>query len=99
MIIIGTEIKININVEPIDDIHLSECDFTATFYANSEKSLVINKEQMIKKDEDNYVALVDSEILGKGLVRLRLEVQIPDKDFPDGYRKEIGVICTGVIIH
>ena len=99
MVIIGTELKININVEPIDDIHLSECNFTAIFYANSENSLVISKEQMIKKDEDNYVALVDSEALGKGLLRMRLEVQVPDSDFPDGYRKEIGVICTDIVIH
>ena len=99
MVILGTELKININVEPVDNVHLAECEFVATFYANSEKSLTINKSEMIYKDIDNYIALVDSQLLGKGLVRMKLEVEIPDKDFPDGYRKEIGVVCTNIVIH
>lgn len=99
MVNIGTELKININVEPMNGIHLSECDFTVTFYTNVERSLTISKSSMIESDSDNYIALVDSEFLGKGLLRMKLEIEVPDNDFPDGYRKEVEILCTDIVIH
>lgn len=94
----GTELKINVHVEPIGNVHLSDCEFTCTFFIYSNKSQVIKKNDMIKVDEDNYIARVDTTGLGQGTIHMKIEVDVPDNDFADGYRKEVDVVCTGITI-
>lgn len=94
----GTELKINVHVKPIGSIHISQCDFTCTFFASSNRSVVVPKDEMIKVDDDNYIALVDTGKIGLGKIKMKIEVQVPDSDFPDGYRKEVANVCTGITI-
>lgn len=98
MSVIGTELKININVKPIGDIHLSDCDFTCTFFINSTKSVVLKKADLIKVDNDNFIALLNSEDLGIGTIRMTIKILVPDSDFNDGFRTEIETVCTGINI-
>lgn len=98
MSVLGTQLKINVNVEPIGDIHLSNCDFKCTFFINPKKTIEQKKSGLIKVDDDNYIALIDSSLLGTGTIRMTIEVDIPDTDFPSGYRKEIDTVCTGITI-
>lgn len=53
---------------------------------------------MIKADDDNYVACVDSTKLGIGKIMCRVTAYIPDADFEDGLRKEVETVETNVTI-
>lgn len=98
MSVIGTELKVNINVEPIDGIHLSQCDFTCTFFINPNKSIILNKDNLIQLDDDNYLALLNSEDLGIGTVKMTIRILVPDDNFKDGTRTEIETVCTDINI-
>lgn len=112
MSIIGTELKINVNVEPIGNVHLADCDFECLFYIKGQvptasgvastkrgtKSVLVRKEEMLRVDDDNYVALVDSSLLGVGNVMMTIKVYVPDTDFDDGFRTEVDSVWTGVTI-
>lgn len=98
MSVVGTQLKININVEPIGETHLSDCDFNCTFFISKSKPVRQKKTDLIKVDNDNYIALVDSSLLGTGTIMLTMEINVPDTDFPNGYRKEVSTVCTGVTI-
>lgn len=98
MSIIGSQFKINVHLEPINDIHLDSCSFVCTFFTSSNKYITIDKKDMKKVDEDNYVALIDSSLLSVGNIKMTINIDIPDKDFPSGYRKEIKTVNTNIVI-
>lgn len=95
---LGTEVKINIHAEPIDGLHMEDYDFEAEFYVYTNKSIIINKEDLIKIDADNYVALVDSTLLGAGTIYAKIVAEIPDDDFDDAHRTEVFRGSTGITI-
>lgn len=97
-IIVGTELKINVNVEPFGDTHLEDCYFECIFYVKKSRAQLIKKEDMIRQDKDNYVALVDSAKLGPGRLLLKISVYVPDMDFGDANRKEVDLLWTGVTL-
>lgn len=97
-VIAGTELKFNINIEPIDGITMSEYDFNAEFFTSAKSKLSVSKEDMIKIDDSNYVALVDTDIFEKGMLYMQLTAYIPDADFPDGLRTEVYRQSTGFVI-
>lgn len=98
MSVIGTELKIKINVKPIDNIHLSDCSFSCIFFINTSKTVVLDKSQLLKVDDDTYIALLNSEDLGVGTIKMTINIKVPDSDFSDGYRTEIETVCTGITI-
>lgn len=86
------EKKVLISIEPIDGLHMSDYDFKCVFYTYTNRAVVVEKKDMKKRDNDNYIAILDSEkirALGKGCVKLRVIGYIPDADFSDGYRTEV----------
>lgn len=97
---LGTEVKINVHVEPIDGkVHLSECEFKCEFYVHANKSITLEKKDIIQVDDDNYIALIDTAKIGYGTIKMTIEVDVPDGDFPDHLRKEVDTVCTGVTIN
>lgn len=90
--------KINVKVEPMNGIHLSECDFTCHLFVDKRKILSVPKNECRKEDEDNYIISFNTKDIGRGNVKLYMTLQIPDADYEKGY-KEINtkVICTGVV--
>lgn len=95
---VGSEIKINVNVEPHGVYHLSDYDFKCRFYTTQRSFIDVTKQEMIKLDNDNYIACIDTTRLGNGEVLLVFEAHLPDNDFADGYRTEIARLSTGVTI-
>jgi hypothetical protein len=95
---LGTELKINVHVEPIGGIRMSEYDFTCVFYVYKNKCLVINKRDMTKVDDDNYIANVDTTKIGAGCLKMRFEAEIPDSDINDGFRKEVELVDLNIPI-
>ena len=98
---LGTEFKINVHVEPIDGLHMSDYDFECEFFAYTNRGVKIPKSRMRKVDDDNYLAMITTELgktIGRGTLKLRLTAYIPDDDFEDGVRTEVAEVCTGVTI-
>lgn len=93
-LIVGTEFKVMINIEPFDGVHMEEMEFECAFYTRINEPLVVRKSEMIKIDADNYIALVNTEDMNPGTLRNRMIVDIPDRDFADGYRREIVDMVT-----
>lgn len=94
----GTEIKLNIHIDPLGTLHMSDYDFECKFYVFPKKAIIINKEDMVKIDDDNYLCMVDTTGLGIGCLHLTLIAQIPDSDFNDAIRREVVCVDTGIEI-
>lgn len=97
-IIYGSEIKLNINIKPVDFLHMSDYDFNVVFFTNSDSSVTLSKEQLKKVDDDNYLAMIDSTQLGLGKVKMKITAYLPDNDFDDKIRTEIIQTITGIQI-
>lgn len=95
---VGTMLKIGITANIGDGIHLSDVDFSCTFYnenrANAKQQF--SKSQMIEIDDDNYMGVVDTKILGTGKYGVILDVDVPDDNVEGGYRKEVVRFSTGI---
>lgn len=94
----GTEVKVNVHVEPIDGLHMADYDFTCRFYTYANKFVDLAKDELIQTDADNYVAVIDTALLSQGTLRLKLTAQLPDVDCADDFRQEVADVDTGVII-
>lgn len=95
---LGTELKLKIYVEPIDNITLDRCDFTVECFCSPKQSITIHKSDAIRIDKDNYVVLVDTNAIGVGTLRCKLIAQVPDADFDDLKRTDVSLINTGINI-
>ena len=95
---LGTELKINVHVEPIDGMHMSDYDFECVFFVYKNRPLVIKKNEMTKVDEDNYIAKVDSAKVGVGNLMMKFTADIPDSDMNDGLRKEVELVDLNIPI-
>ena len=98
------ELKINVHAEPLSGLHLSDYDFECLFYVHPNRVVSIPKADMTQVDEDNYTALITTEIgrkLGIGHIKMQMVAQIPDGDFPDGLRTEVSeeICINAVLIH
>lgn len=96
------EYKLNIHVEPIAGYHMDELSIKCLLYVYPNKVVEVNKSEMVKVDEDNYIIPLTAElvkIVGRGQLKVKVVANIPDGDFPDGFRTEVNEICTEVIIN
>ena len=98
-VILGSEIKLNVNIKPINngEFHAADYAFECQFYT-SKNTITLSREQMIYMDPDNYIATIDTKLLGVGEIKVKIIAQIPDDDFDDRLRTEITRINTGINI-
>lgn len=95
---IGTELKLNINIEPIGDVTMEDYDWQVDVYCSTKRIVTIPKTDAIKVDSSNYIIRVNTEELGAGELKCKVTAHIPDADFEDGIRNEIAAIDTGITI-
>ena len=95
---LGSEIKFNLNIEPIGGYTMDDYDFLAEVYCKAKKSVVVEKKDAIRIDANNYLLPVDTQEIGHGVIRVKIHALIPDKDFYDGVRTEVVFIETGIEI-
>lgn len=95
---IGTEIKLNISIDPIDGVTMDDYDFTIEAYCSAKRVMTIKKEDALRVDSSNYIILLDTTILGAGNLKCKITAHIPDDDFSDALRTEVVVVDTGVTI-
>ena len=91
---LGTELKLNINIEPIGEITMDDYDFEVDIYCSLKRVQTITKREAIRVDSDNYILCVDSSLLGHGELKAKVTAFIPDTDFEDNYRTEVVYITT-----
>ena len=92
VVTLGSDVKIAFTVDLPDDLILADIDFSGKVYNTMQKDdeVAFEKSDCIPiEDGKSYVVLVDTEELGVGSYLLKLTVQIPDTDYPSGYRKEV----------
>lgn len=97
-IFIGTELKLNVNIEPMGDVTMDDYDWSADVFCSTKRVVTVKKDDAIRIDSDNYVLLVDSLELGAGDVRVKFTAYIPDFDFSDTIRTEVAMVDTGLNI-
>lgn len=97
-IFLGTELKLNIHIEPIGEITMDDYDFEVEIYCSSKRAITVKKSDAIRNDENNYIILVDTNIVGSGALKCKVTAYIPDGDFEDSLRTEIVIIDTGINI-
>ena len=95
-IFLGTELKLNINIEPMGEFTMDDYDWSVEVYCSAKRVIVTKKEDAIRIDSNNYVILVDSSELGAGDVKCKITAYVPDFDFPDTLRTEVSMIDTGI---
>lgn len=94
----GTELKLNIGIEPIGGLTMDEYDFSIEVYCFQNKAIKFGKADTIRVDANNYMVLVDTSALGAGELKCKVTAQIPDGDFKDGIRTEIAYVDTNITI-
>lgn len=95
---LGSEIKLNLNIQPVGGYTMDDYKFVAEVYCKAKKSVVVEKEQSIRIDNNNYLLPIDTQDLGHGVIKVKVTAYIPDKDFADDLRTEVVFIETGIEI-
>ena len=103
---IPTELKLKVGIEPMGGLHMSQYDFEIEAYCNkksvatsSKKGDVLTNLVAIDGDDNSYIALIDTSVIGVGKLKCRVVAYIPDTDFTDdGVRTEVVVMDTGITI-
>lgn len=91
-IYIGSEVPFNIYIEPIDGVSAKDYDFNVSVYTSPKRAIEVQKSDLIKVDDDNYIVLVNTALIGTGKIVFRIEALVPDMRFPDGDRREIQLV-------
>ena len=95
---LGSEIKLNLNIEPAGGYTMDDYNFIAEVYCKAKKSVIVEKGKAIRIDANNYLLPVDTQELGHGYIKCKVTAQIPDVDFADGFRTEVVFIETNIEI-
>lgn len=94
---VGTDLKINVGLDIGSSITMDDAEFVVQFY-NDRKSVTVVKENMIRVDANNYVARLDTSLLGAGEIFAKVTTYVPDADFASGIRREVMRASTGIKI-
>lgn len=111
IVFLGTELKLNIHIDPIPkhpnqegeetqdgEWNMADYDFEIEVFCTPKKSVTITKEDAIEIDKNNYVILVDTNEIGVGTLKVKVIAHIPDGHFIDQARTEVSVEDTGIEI-
>ena len=94
---LGTIYKLNVHIEGLPGT-MDEVDFRCKFWTYR-KELTVEKKDMIRLDENNYMAVVDSSLLGRGTIKVQTTVLVPDTDVDGGVRTEIYTKYTDIKVN
>lgn len=99
IIFLGTELKLNINIAPIGGVNMDIFDFAVELYCNPARSQIITKDDAIRIDEDNYMVVVNTDIVGTGDLKAKITARVPDGDLDDdATRAEVTCVETNIKI-
>lgn len=94
---LGTTLKLLVSADLGEGIHLEDVDFSCVFFRSGiNTGQQVSKEAMMKLNQDEYIAVVDTNVIGTGEYYMRLTAYLPDTDVESGIRTEVVVVPTGV---
>jgi hypothetical protein len=97
-VFLGTQLKLNLSIEPIGTLTMDDFDFSVELYCSAKRVFTVSKDKTLRVDENNYLILVDSEVLGQGELKCKVIAYVPDEDFDDSIRTEVLMFDTGIRI-
>lgn len=83
-----SEFKAYIKLDPVGDLTMDDYDFYAEFYCTTNRRVKIEKKDMIRKEENEYWACLNSSDLGAGSLKCSVVRFVPDADFSDKLRTD-----------
>lgn len=88
---LGTVLKIAVTADIGNSQHLSSVDFSCFFHVagREKKGVQVDKVDMIMVDEDTYIAVIDTAVIGVGNYYCCLTAFVPDDNIEGGLRKEV----------
>lgn len=95
---LGTELKLNIRIDPIGDMTMDDYDFDVELYCSTKRILSFKKPELKRLDSNNYIVTFDTKEIGSGELKCNIVAHIPDSDFVDGVRTEVVKMSTGLKI-
>ena len=103
-VIIGTELKLNVNVAPIDNVSMASYDFDVILRGGKNSITLSKKKDTLSEGltqgvgNDNYIVAFNTKDLGLGKIVCRVVAYIKDGDFnfQDYKRTEITEVNTGI---
>lgn len=93
---IGTILKFSVTADLGTGIHMSDVSFKCEFLNRFGKKILIDKSEMIYVSDDEYIAVVDTKLIGTGEYWMRFTAEIPDTDVESGFRTEVVTKPTGI---
>lgn len=95
---IGTILKINVSAQWGGGVTMDDVEFYCEFYISSSKIVHVEKSEMLRIDANNYVAIVDTSMLGTGALKVKIDANVPDTDCYGGIRREVVRTECGITI-
>lgn len=99
-VFLGTEVKLNLTIDPIGENHMSEYDWEVTAWTNSRKHQNITSKDayFYPGKPDSAIIEIDTAKLGIGQIKLKVTAKIPDVQSSGGCRTEVVILNTNIII-
>lgn len=84
----GTDLKFALTIER-EGFNMDVDNWSVTVVSDN-KSIVCNKiENTVIGEEGQWYLLLDTTLLNDGVCYLVIDIDVPDNDFPDGFRHEV----------
>lgn len=83
----GTEYTYALNITA-PGFSMIENDFKVVLKCGN-KSITLEKRDLVRDQEDNFYLCFDSSLLGPGAIYAIVTAYIPDPNFEDGFRTEV----------
>ena len=91
----GTVAWMNINMNRFGQFSMSQYDFTIFAYCSTNKVVSIEKKDMLRVDEDNFMFWLDTSLTGCGKLNFAIKALIPDSNLHSLLRPEIKEVYSG----
>lgn len=90
---LGSVERYSITMNPIGISNLRDTRWYVKVRARQE--ITIDKKNAICIDKDTYDIFVDTNLIGKGEIKMRLYIDIIDSDYDEGLRPQVVDYITG----
>lgn len=94
----GSEAKVAVTVTGLNEAQLTDIAFRVFLYTQGCPAVELPQDRIRSITADGCLLLVDTSQYLPGTLYVRIELALPDQDFPDGLRTEIAECSSGIVI-
>lgn len=96
---VGNELKLSVRLTELgEDYTMDDVDFVCKFYTSRSHIVEVAKEDMMRNDANEYIAMVDTYGMASGSLKMLVCADIIDADFEGGIRHESDTVDTGITL-